>query len=74
MADFEIKDGVCVIPERTTEISGWDFTGCSNLYEVVIPATVINISSFAFDDCTPLLHGKKLRRGKKTCIQYMVLS
>ena len=54
MAEFEVKDGVCVIPKGTTEISGWDFTGCSNLYEVVIPATVINISSFAFDDCTAL--------------------
>ena len=54
MAEFEVKDGVCVIPKGTTELSGWDFTGCSNLYEVVIPATVINISSFAFDDCTAL--------------------
>ena len=54
MAEYEIKDGVCIIPEGTTEIPDWAFDGCSELNEVVIPASVTQIRSNAFSDCTAL--------------------
>ena len=54
MAEYEIKDGVCIIPKGTTEIPYWAFDGCSELNEVVIPASVTQIHSNAFSDCTAL--------------------
>ena len=32
MAKFEIKNGVAIIPEGTTEIGDWAFSDCSSLY------------------------------------------
>ena len=51
MADFEIKDGVAIIPEGTTEIGDWAFSDCSSLTSVVIPESIKRIGSFAFSEC-----------------------
>ena len=37
MMDYEIKDGVAIIPEGTTEIGCWALINCSDLKSVVIP-------------------------------------
>ena len=42
MAKFEIKDGVAIIPEGTTEI-GDTFYNCSSLESVIIPESVKKI-------------------------------
>lgn len=36
MADFEIKNGVAVIPEGTTTIGEDAFRGCSSLQSIVV--------------------------------------
>ena len=43
MADFEIKDGVAIIPEGTTEIGEWAFYDCVELTSIVIPDSVTSI-------------------------------
>ena len=54
MAEFEIKDGVAIIPEGTTEI-GWSaFDGCTGLTSIVIPESVTEIDGRAFWGCTGL--------------------
>ena len=40
MADFEIKNGVAVIPEGVRAIGGSAFRGCSSLQSIVIPKGV----------------------------------
>ena len=51
---FEIKDGVCIIPEGTTEIGDKAFDGCEELTSIVIPDSVTKIGESAFSWCTKL--------------------
>lgn len=51
MADFEIKDGVAIIPESVRYISSGAFKNCSSLTSIVIPEGVIEIGFDAFDKC-----------------------
>jgi hypothetical protein len=48
MADFEIKDGVAVIPEGTKKIADNAFYGCTLLTNIVIPKSVTKIEDGAF--------------------------
>ena len=54
MAQFEIKDGVAIIPEGTTEI--WDraFYGCTSLKSITIPKGVKEIGRSTFNGCKAL--------------------
>ena len=54
MAQFEIKDGIAIIPEGTIEIKVSAFAGCTSLESVVIPIGVTEIGEHAFKDCTSL--------------------
>ena len=54
MADFEIKDGVAIIPESVRYISSGAFKNCSSLTSIVIPEGVIEIGFDAFWGCTSL--------------------
>ena len=54
MADFEIKDGVAIIPEGTKKIGDNAFYGCTDLTNIVIPASVTKIEDGAFEGCTNL--------------------
>ena len=54
MATFEIKDGVAIIPEGTTEISNYAFDDCRTLESIVIPESVTEIGYAAFFRCTSL--------------------
>lgn len=54
MADFEIKDGVAIIPEGTTKIGRWALNNCTDLKSVVIPEGVTKIGDRAFSNCTNL--------------------
>ena len=54
MAQFEIKDGVAIIPEGTTEIEWGAFKNCSSLESVTIPESVTKIGYGAFYGCTSL--------------------
>ena len=54
MADFEIKDGVAIIPESVRYISSGAFKNCSSLTSIVIPEGVIEIGHDAFWGCTSL--------------------
>lgn len=40
MAQFEIKDGIAIIPEGTKTIPNEAFRGCASLTNVVIPNSV----------------------------------
>ena len=51
---FEIKDGVCIIPEGTTEIGEWAFNNCTGLTSIEIPDSVTSIGECAFKGCTGL--------------------
>ena len=52
MAEFEIKDGVGIIPEGTTKL-GWSaFEECAELTSVVIPDSVTEIGQSAFLRCS----------------------
>ena len=48
MAQFEIKYGVGIIPEGTTEIGEDTFYNCSSLESVIIPESVKKIGNEAF--------------------------
>ena len=48
MAEYEIKDGVAIIPEGTTEIKQSAFHGCKELTTIVIPASVIKLGDVHF--------------------------
>ena len=48
MADFEVKDGVGIIPEGTTIISVAAFKDCKELTSVGIPDSVQEIGALAF--------------------------
>ena len=54
MVNFEIKDGVAIIPAGTSEIPDRAFYDCSSLTNVVIPESVKIIGSFAFEACSSL--------------------
>ena len=54
MAEYEIKDGVGIIPEGTECIDSCAFEDCKELTSVVIPNTVTRISWDAFSGCTGL--------------------
>ena len=54
MAKFEIKDGIAIIPEGTTEISNYAFDDCHTLVSIVIPESVTEIGYAAFFRCTSL--------------------
>ena len=54
MVNFEIKDGVAIIPAGTSEIPDRVFYDCSSLTSVVIPESVKIIGSFAFEACSSL--------------------
>ena len=54
MAQFEIKDGVAIIPEGTTEIGSRAFLQCEELQSVVIPEGVVTIGHGAFSRCEKL--------------------
>ena len=54
MAKFEIKDGVAIIPEGTTQISNYAFDDCGTLESIVIPESVTKIGRHAFYGCSSL--------------------
>lgn len=54
MENYEIKDGVGIIPDSVTEIRGRAFAGCTDLISVVIPDSVTTIAPEAFLNCTNL--------------------
>ena len=54
MANFEIKNGVAVIPEGTTTIGDYAFSGCSSLQSITIPEGVTEIGNGAFYGCSSL--------------------
>ena len=54
MTQFEIKDGVAIIPEGTTEIPFRAFINCEDLTTVVIPDSVTCIVNGAFFGCSSL--------------------
>ena len=51
MAEFEIKDGVGIIPERTKVIKEEAFKYCNELTSIIIPASVTEIRGWAFSVC-----------------------
>ena len=51
MAQFEIKDGVAIIPDGTTEIEREAFYKCPSLTSVTIPDSVTSIGRSAFYGC-----------------------
>lgn len=51
MAQYEIIDGVAIIPEGETKIGDLAFSDCSSLTKVVIPSSVTEIGVCAFADC-----------------------
>ena len=54
MSQFEIKDGVAIIPEGTTVIEFAAFKNCVELHSVTIPESVTTIESYAFRGCSSL--------------------
>ena len=54
MRQFEIKDGVAIIPDGTTEIPFRAFFDCKDLTTVVIPESVTSIVNGAFFGCSSL--------------------
>ena len=54
MAKYEIKDGVGIIPEGSTEIEMLGFRDCNELTSVVIPESVTKIGYSAFYGCSNL--------------------
>ena len=54
MAQFEIKDGVAIIPEGTKTIPSDAFKGCTELINVVILDSVTEIGECVFEYCKNL--------------------
>ena len=57
MAEYEIKDGVGIIPEGTTKISFGAFEGCSELRSVVIPDSACRKE---IQEMRPLYYGTEI--------------
>ena len=55
MAEYEIKDGVCIIPEGTTEIKQYTLAGFLDMTGVTIPKSVKKIGGYAFYQCQGLV-------------------
>ena len=53
MANFEIKDGVAVIPEGT-QVIAWEFRNRKDLVEVTLPEGLREIKGDAFEGCINL--------------------
>ena len=51
MAQFEVKDGVGIIPEGTTVMKDDGFKDCTELTSVVIPESVTDIYNRCFENC-----------------------
>ena len=51
MAQFEIKDGVAIIPDGTTKIGRSAFSECRSLTSITIPDSVTSIGRDAFWHC-----------------------
>ena len=54
MAKYEIKDGVGIIPEGTTNIEENGFYNCTGLTGIIIPDSVTRIGNLAFYNCMNL--------------------
>lgn len=54
MAEYEIKEGVGIIPAGSTEIKDDAFIGCKELKSVIIPDSVTKIGNSAFRWCSAL--------------------
>ena len=54
MVEFEIKDGIAIIPEGTTVIAERAFEGRADLTGIRLPSSLRTIQPFAFRDCTGL--------------------
>ena len=54
MANYEIKDGVGIIPEGEKTIANMAFAYCEELTKVVIPSSVTTIGREAFEGCKNL--------------------
>ena len=54
MAEYEITDGLGIIPEGTAYIVENAFKGCKKLTSIVIPDSVTEIGYNAFKGCTGL--------------------
>ena len=54
MAEYEIKNGVGIIPEGTTNIVIGAFSECTELTSINIPSSVTNIGNCAFSRCEKL--------------------
>ena len=52
--DYEIKNGVAIIPEGTKEIGNKAFNKCTELTSIVIPNSVKKIGELAFYGCINL--------------------
>ena len=51
MAEYEIKDGVGIIPEGENKISFCAFQNCNELKSIVIPDSLTEIGDCAFSNC-----------------------
>ena len=72
MAEYEIKDGVGIIPEGTTEIGPRAFEKCTELKSIVIPDSVTELSWSAFEGCTNLkciVLSKTLKKIDSSCFE-----
>jgi len=54
MANYEVKDGIGIIPEGTSQIKKLGFYGCKDLTTVNIPDSVTEIGEGAFNGCASL--------------------
>ena len=61
MNQFEIKDGVAIIPEGATKIEHGAFFGCTSLESIIIPESVTEVEKDAFSGYTSLkeIHGNR---------------